>query len=210
MVSQRYAGLSRAIRGAMGVAAILTLLPMANAVFASPDDSSAALQPLDRPPVQAPSRAAFKSPVPLQTDSVVSGSIIVELITWIGANTGYDIRHSLADPPVVSFCDIGDTIHYEATDIVVEAPMAAAYDLAERRVFLVRPWDPSKPEDLSTLLHELAHDVQFLNRDWPCSQAPEWQAYGLQARWLAEQGIDAKFDWLQVYVASKCRRDIHP
>lgn len=210
MFSQRHAGLNRKMWAAIGLAAILALLPMADAVFACPDDPSAAPEFWDRPAVQGLQPVVLSRPVPRPSDPIVSRSIVAELITWIGANTDFDIGSSLADPPAISFCDVGETIHYETADVVVDAPLAAAYDLIERRVFLVRPWDPSNPDDLFTLLHELTHDVQFLNREWPCTQAPEWQAYKLQERWLAEQGIAAQFDWLQIYVASKCRREIHP
>jgi hypothetical protein len=60
------------------------------------------------------------------------------------------------------------------------------------------------------LLHELVHAVQFDNRSWDCLGAPEWQAYKMQEAWLAEHGISADFDWLLIYMQSRCPRDIHP
>ena len=139
-----------------------------------------------------------------------SEKLIRGLIEWIGRNTSYDIERSLANPPSISFCDTGETIEYEAMEIVVDAQLRAAYDAKIRHVFLVRPWDASDTMDQSRLLHELIHDVQYLNRGWNCLQEPEWETYKLQEMWLAQNGLDANFDWLQIFFASRCPRDIHP
>jgi Domain of unknown function (DUF6647) len=139
-----------------------------------------------------------------------SREVVRDLIEWIGQNTNYDIERSLTNPPSVSFCDTGETIEYEAMEIVVDAQLRAAYDAKIRHVFLVRPWDASDTMDQSRLLHELIHDVQYLNRGWNCLQEPEWEAYKLQEMWLAQNGLDANFDWLQIFFASRCPRDIHP
>jgi len=132
------------------------------------------------------------------------------LLRWIARATDYDVADSLASPPSVAFCAKGDVILYESGLITVPHDLRAAYDLIEERVLLVRPWDADSLRDRSALLHELVHHVQMKNRSWECPQAPEWQAYELQEAWLAEQGIEAGFDWLQIYFRSKCPRDIHP
>lgn len=133
-----------------------------------------------------------------------------DLIRWIGAQTQYDITRTLAAPPDVSFCETGHDITYEGKTVIVDQGLRAAYDLSRRHIFLVQPWSASNPKDVSAYLHELIHDVQLLNRSWPCIGAPEWQAYKLQEAWLAERGIDPGFDWLQIYMHSRCPRDIHP
>ena len=79
-----------------------------------------------------------------------------------------------------------------------------------RRIHLVRPWDASNTKDRSRLLHELIHDVQYINRGWTCKEEPEWEAYKLQEAWLAAQGVASEFDWLHIFMLSRCPRDIRP
>jgi len=139
-----------------------------------------------------------------------TAALIEELVDWIGAETAYDIAPTRADPPAVTFCAQGEVIDYEGADLLVEPDLRAAYDLSDRRIFLVLPWDPGNPRDVSALLHELIHDVQLRNRSWDCPQQPEWEAYKLQARWLTQRGIDPGFDWLVIFLRARCPRDIHP
>ena len=54
------------------------------------------------------------------------------------------------------------------------------------------------------MLHELIHDVQLANREWPCVGAPELEAYMLQAEYLGAYGIDPGFDWRSIFLLSLC------
>jgi len=158
----------------------------------------------ESPPPGCARPDAGSSP-PAVSDDVVRG-----LLEWIGGATDYDIGPSLAAPPEIGFCRVGEWVEYEDNRFLVEEDLRAVYDWPNRRVLIVAPWDPADKRDLSILLHELVHHVQMQTRDWECLQASEWQAYKLQERWLAEQGIDAGFDWLHIYFLSRCPRDIHP
>jgi len=151
---------------------------------------------------QVPEDCARPAPPPV--------ALVEELTRWIGDQTDYDISQTLEDPPDISFCDTGDVITYEGHDLLVDETLRAAYDLSDRHIFLVAPWQADNPEHVSALLHELIHDVQLLNRKWDCLGAPEWEAYKLQEKWLAERGIDPGFDWLRIFFLSRCPRDIHP
>ncbi len=137
-------------------------------------------------------------------------ALVAELIGWIGRETDYDVSAALADPPEIRFCARGDEVLHEDATTLIEPDDRGVYDISRRIVHLVEPWDPASPRDVAVLLHELVHDVQFLNRDWDCPNAAEWEAYELYERWLAERGIEAKLDWLTIYFWSKCPRDIHP
>lgn len=137
-------------------------------------------------------------------------ALVAELIRWIAAETGYDTKEALRAPPEIRFCLTGEAIDVDNEDTLVEENMLGAYDLAKRRVFLVRPWSAGDTRQVSVLLHELVHHVQFLNRDFECLQAAEWEAYQLQAKWLAERRVEPGFDWLHIYFMSRCPRDIHP
>jgi hypothetical protein len=142
--------------------------------------------------------------------SMVSEAILSKLIGWIGDRTNYDISRALHHLPTVSFCDPESEISYEGETIIVDPMIGAAYDMEVRHIHLVRPWSPSNTRDLSTLLHELVHDIQYLNRTWSCNGEPEWEAYKLQEAWLEEQGVRSDFNWPQILLLSSCRRDIHP
>lgn len=142
--------------------------------------------------------------------SSVSEDVLSVLVRWIGNRTNYDISKTLHHLPTVSFCDPKTEISYEGETIIVDPMIGAAYDMKIRHIHLVRPWRPSDIKDLSALLHELIHDVQYLNRTWACNGEPEWEAYKLQEAWLEEQGVQSDFNWTQILFLSGCRRDIHP
>jgi hypothetical protein len=140
----------------------------------------------------------------------VPAAAITALIDWIDRHTDYDVTETRTDAPEVVFAWSGAQIPYEHGEITVGPSLRAAYDEEHRRIHLVRPWKVAFLRDRSTLLHELIHDVQSRNRSWPCAAKSEWEAYKLQAAWLAEHGVDAGFNWLQIFFLSRCRRDIHP
>ncbi|WP_212525349.1 DUF6647 family protein [Actibacterium sp. MT2.3-13A] len=163
----------------------------------------------------ADSAPAADCPRPDRADALLppempSPALVAELILWIGEETGYDTAEALEAPPEILFCLTGEEIGVDDEDMLVEENMLGAYDLARGRVFLVRPWSEGDSRQVSVLLHELAHHVQFLNRGFDCRQAAEWEAYQLQAKWLAERGVEPAFDWLHIYFLSRCPRDIHP
>lgn len=84
------------------------------------------------------------------------------------------------------------------------------YDPDRSEILLVRPWDPRNAEDVSVLLHELAHHRQSPHH-WYCPAAQELPAYRLQDAWLADQGATIEINWMAVVLDAGCSpRDIHP
>jgi hypothetical protein len=134
----------------------------------------------------------------------VPGVLLDELVGWIATHTMYDVGVTWKNPPEIVFCGVGEIIDYEGRDLLVDPALRAAYDLPARRIHLVEPWSPDSLADRSVLLHELIHDVQLLNADWPCLAAPEWEAYRLQDLWLQEQGVTLPFDWPAIRRLSAC------
>ena len=147
---------------------------------------------------------------PSSSLSIVPTELVRDLLGWIGAHSDYDVAAAQADPPEIRLCDTGDDLPYRDGHTLVETGEIALYDPRRKLIHLVRPWHPDQPRDQSVLLHELVHHVQLTSRSWYCLQETEWQAYRLQEKWLAEAGIDPKFDWLWIHTLSVCPRDVHP
>lgn len=143
------------------------------------------------------------------TDSELQ-ALTADLIAWVGEHSEYDVTAFLDDPPQISFCDSGETIDYEGQSVVVHEYVKGVYDLEVNSITLVRPWDRQDLLNISTLLHELVHVVQYHSKQWPCWHATEWEAYKLQEQWLMERDIDPKFNWVEIHLLSSCsQRDIH-
>lgn len=134
----------------------------------------------------------------------VSQDVLDHLTGWIALHTSYDVSQLYHSPPEILFCGVGDIVDYESSTILVEPFLEAAYDLPNRRIYLVTPWSEKEPFDRSVLLHELVHDVQLSNREWECVGAPEMEAYLLQAKYLEDFTIIANFNWQRIYALSRC------
>lgn len=151
--------------------------------------------------------SACPSPKPVEG---VSPDLVASLVGWIAEHSVYDTTRTRADPPAILSCSVGEAIPYEDATVVVEDDLRAAYGETHRRIYLVEPVALDRPEDQARLLHELIHDVQFQNRDWPCPQAAEGEAFRLTAAWMEEQGLEPDFDWFVVGRLSRCSTGIHP
>jgi len=141
---------------------------------------------------------------------LVEDRLIDDLLDWIAASTSYDVSKARWNKPSVSFCKFGDHLDLEHKDFVVETEFRGLYDKARRHIYLVAPWSSDDPVNVGTLLHELIHDVQLLNRAWPCWGRAEWQAYKLQEKWLKMRGVDPQFSWMRIFLITRCPRDVHP
>ena len=137
-------------------------------------------------------------------------ALVHELLDWIEEATDYDVGRARAHPPLILFCDAGDALDYPGGGTLIQPGEGGVYDYAARVIYLVAPWDPGDTWQRSVLLHELVHDVQFLNRHWECPNASEMEAYTLQDAWLKEQGVTHDFDWLAIWFWSKCGDGPHP
>jgi hypothetical protein len=167
-----------------------------------PTQSPTLLVPLEDCPI--PPAAPLPDPV------LLPDGLIDALLDWIAAATAYDVDMVRADPPEITFCATGDLIEYEDMAVHVGSDLHGLYDNVFQRIVLVRPWSADAPRDRALLLHELTHRVQMANRGWDCPQAPEWEAYQLQAQYLAEHQIESGFDWMYIYMLSRCPNDVHP
>lgn len=137
--------------------------------------------------------------------------LVADLLTWIGEHSAYAVEPYLHQLPEVTFCDRDQEISYEGRNIIVHEPINGVYDKDSRKIYLVKPWSSQNLKNVSTLLHELVHYVQYSSKEWECWRKTEWEAYKLQEAWLDQHGVDAGFNWTEILMLSSCsRRDIHP
>jgi len=143
--------------------------------------------------------------------SVIAVDGVRDLLRWIGTHTAYDVDPVVANPPVIVLCDPGEIIDYAGKPFNVAGHIRGLCDVKCARISLVRPWRSDDVDNLSTLLHELVHFIQFNSASWPCPQETEYEAYKLQEAWLREHGREPGFNWAKIHLESSCtRRDIHP
>ena len=136
--------------------------------------------------------------------------LLRELMAWIADRTGYDAAKAAINTPEILFCQAGDRIAYDRQHLLVQPDDHGLYDPVLRRIYLVAPWSENSDWDVSILVHELVHHVQFSVRDWDCPNQAELQAYRLQDAWLAERGLTGDFDWAQITLQSRCPSEVHP
>ena len=134
--------------------------------------------------------------------------LIAHLNGWLDAETDLPPR----DAPEVRLISAARAAALAPAHLGNHAPhRRGLYDPETQTVYLVRPWSPRDPFDVSTLLHELTHHRQAEAKHWYCPGAQELPAYRLQQRWLNALGLEPEVNWIAVVLASGCiPRDIHP
>lgn len=175
------------------LALLLALLPLAAPAGAA-----------DESLLFAPGTCPVAPTEPVADPARLPDALIGALLDWIAAETAYDVAAVAADPPAVTFCAAGQAIPYEDMELLVGRDVFGLYDRARGRIVLRLPWSAGDARDRGVLLHELIHRVQMANRDWPCPNAPEWEAYRLHARYLEAHGLAADFDWDHIRQLSRC------
>lgn len=155
------------------------------------------------------SGTALAGDLPDWRDARTMPDLVATLDLWLDANTPWTRRDPL---PAVRW-----TTPRNARALSGQPARGSAhnprgfYDAERRTIHLVEPWTPGNPQDVSVLLHELAHHRQATAGHWYCPGAQELPAYRLQAAWLEELGLTAKINWIAVVLEAGCSpRDIHP
>jgi hypothetical protein len=192
----------------------LVTLPAAQAAPDRLGEACASIEELIARPLEVVSEKLGSKPIARQTaagaEKLVEDQLVDELFDWIAANTRYDVSEARQRKPTISFCDFGEKLDYEHKDLIVESIFRGIYDKEKRHIYLVAPWSPDSLKNVGTLLHELIHDVQCLNREWSCWGRAEWEAYKLQEKWLKARGVDPEFPWIRIFLETRCARDVHP
>lgn len=156
----------------------------------------------------APTLAQPAEPAVVQDVGDMPG-LVGHLEDWLDDNTSLPRREEAA---TIRWMDAGPFLFPSDTVRVAHGSNPRGYYDADRMaIWLVRPWSPRNPQDVSVLLHELIHHRQAAAGHWYCPGAQELPAYRLQQAWLAEFGLTANVNWIAVVLESGCTpRDIHP
>jgi hypothetical protein len=141
-------------------------------------------------------------------------ALVLSLVAWIAASTGLIV----SEPPRIAFVPVRhfqQQFHSgEGAQAKPEATMPnhqkthatekffsvqGFYLRATATVYLPETWQLTALRDQSTLLHELVHHAQRLNKvGAACPGQLERQAYDLQVAWLREQGVAQPFDLIGI------------
>ena len=117
--------------------------------------------------------------------------LIIALLAWVGAETGLTVP---APPPVV--------LVPEARMLELAAgssDVKAMYMRDEGTIYLRDDWGIADLRCRATLLHELVHHVQIVNRvPVACPAEREREAYRLTLKWLREQGAKDPYAVLDI------------
>ncbi|MBW4985812.1 hypothetical protein KZZ07_25035 [Mameliella sp. CS4] len=142
-------------------------------------------------------------------DAATTTDLVAHLDTWIDTRTALPRR---TERPQIRLIGETQARNLSARHASRHGGRARGfYDPDQQTVYLVRPWDPRDPFDVSVLLHELIHHRQAEAGHWYCPAAQELPAYRLQDAWLGDLGLKADVNWIAVVLDSGCpRRDIHP
>ncbi len=135
--------------------------------------------------------------------------LVRSLENWLDENTSLPRRQEMA---TIRSTSVGLIPVQAVADRMAHGSNPRGfYDADSRTIWLVHPWNPHNPRDVSVLLHELVHHRQAMAGHWYCLGAQELPAYRLQQTWLDQFGLQADVNWIEVVLESGCTpRDIHP
>lgn len=142
-------------------------------------------------------------------DAATMQELVIHLEAWLDANT--DLPRRAAPPLIRQTGYVHAAAMAEAHPMAGDPTLRGLYNPDTETIWLVRPWDPRNPYDVSTLLHELVHHRQAEAGHWYCPGAQELPAYRIQQAWLNALGLEPDVNWIAVVIESGCTpRDIHP
>ncbi len=128
---------------------------------------------------------------------VIAPETITTLMKWVVAKTGWAIQK----PPTIRFVPSAQLaeMYYGKQNAPNLAPVRSLYAIKTHILYLPNTWNPGDLRDKGTLLHELAHHLQVLNRiQVVCVAEYDRQSYELQMAWLREHGVDDPYKFLKI------------
>jgi hypothetical protein len=145
-------------------------------------------------------------------------ALLKAIVTWLSNNFELPKNHAY---PAIKFEPALKIATFRYTGLVSDRPedtavvplgqreTVASYDPLTRTIILPEGWTGDTPADLSILVHEMVHHLQYAARiKYECMQASEELAYAAQDKWLGLFGRDLSTDFgldgFTLLVAVRC------
>jgi len=121
--------------------------------------------------------------------------LMVILLIWIGANSGYDVDLVLPNITLTNTYNICANYGIANKGQCEAAKLKAFYD-KDLTIYLPIEFDPQDMADRSRLIHELVHYVQWANnkQKTTCLGHLEVEAYELQDQWRVAHHLNESLD----------------
>ena len=121
--------------------------------------------------------------------------LMVILLTWIGANSSYNVDLALPNITLTDTYNICANYGIDNKGQCEAARLKGFYD-KQLTIYLPIDFDPQDPADRSRLIHELVHYVQWANNKdkTTCLGHLEVEAYELQDQWRVAHHLNESLD----------------
>ena len=145
-------------------------------------------------------------------------ALLQAIVTWLSINFDLPRNHFLPSIKLEPAAKIA-TFHHTGLlsdnpqDMAAVPPgqreVVAAYDPLTETILLPERWTGSTPAELSILVHEMVHHLQYAGGlKYECAQASEELAYAAQDKWLRLFGrdlaTDFEIDGFTLLVSTRC------
>ena len=121
--------------------------------------------------------------------------VMALLLTWIGANSGYDVNLVLPNISMTNAYNICANYGIDNKGQCEAAKLKGYYN-KELTIYLPTEFNPQDHADRSRLIHELVHYVQWANNKHKttCLGHLEVEAYELQDQWRVAHNLNESLD----------------
>lgn len=146
----------------------------------------------------------------------MTAALLLALLAWIGAHTGYTVPATDDDLPAVERLDpaaMGRVVYPQASQQRLrQRTILGAYDVGKGvngTIYLSSALDLADEASQEVLVHELVHFLQYRSgKSFRCLGEMEAEAYAVTRAWLAARGLPDRHDDIAIFFASKCPGDI--
>ena len=122
--------------------------------------------------------------------------LLILLMSWIISSISYPPPLASELPEVQFKTHVELRILICGNDIQCEKrDFGGAYDYKNNVIYLRDNWDIKRKEHHGVLVHELVHFLQYKNnKKFSCRAEMEREAYSLEEKWYAKNGIQSPND----------------
>lgn len=123
---------------------------------------------------------------------MITKALLMSLLVWIGSHTSYDVSHVKLPRVEYHPTEEIENIYYGDCARDTNYYIKAAYSTVnDGTLYLNDEIDQKKKEDVSTVVHELFHHVQYSNpnKKPKTSEGREKETIMVENKWRKEHGL---------------------